>query len=254
VVTYDSGGGVAGNVAAGTITELRSGVAYFQSVTNPVAAAGGAEAESAARVAERGPQRIRHRDRAVTAEDFEWLAREASPAVHRARCRPLTGPDGFAQRGWVTLIVVSDGPERQPIPTVELQRQVRDHVAARVPAAVASRIRVSAPEYVRVTVVAEVVPLDPEQAAVVQARVRANLDAFLHPVTGGPDGLGWSFGEPVYLSQIAGVIEGGTDGVDYCVGLRLAVAGALHEEVVPVGENGLVSAGDHEITVSLGDR
>ena len=253
VATYDSGGGVAGNVAAGTITELRAGVAYLQSVTNQVAAAGGSEAEPAARVTERGPQRLRHRDRAVTVDDFEWLAREASPAVYRARCRPLTGPDGFAQRGWVTLVVVPDSPERQPTPTVELRRQVRDHVAARCAAAVASRIRVSGPEYVPVTVVAEVVPLDPEQAALVQARVRANLDAFLHPVTGGPHGLGWNFGEPVYLSQIAGLIEGETDGVDYCLRLRLAVEGTLYEEVVPIRDSALVSAGDHEITVTLGD-
>jgi predicted phage baseplate assembly protein len=189
----------------------------------------------------------------VTAEDFEWLAREASPATYRARCRPLTGPDGFAQRGWVTVVVVPDSPERQPVPTVELRRQVRDHVAARCPATLAARIRVAAPAYVAVTVIAEVVPLEPDQAALVQARVRANLDAFLHPVTGGPDGLGWTFGQAVYLSQIARVIEGETEGVDYCIRLHLAVDGALYEEVVPVREDTLVSAGDHEITISLGD-
>jgi hypothetical protein len=253
VATYDSGGGVAGNVAAGAITELRAGVAYFQSVTNPVPAEGGAEAEPTPRVAERGPQRLRHRDRAVTAEDFEWLAREASPAVFRARCRPLTGPDGFAQRGWVTVVVVPDSPERQPVPTVELRRQVRDHISARCPASLASRIRVTGPAYVAVTVLAEIVPLDPGEAALVQARVRANLDAFLHPVTGGPGGLGWTFGQPVYLSQIARVVEEETDGVDYCVHLRLSVAGTLYEEAVPIGTDALVSAGDHEITLSLRD-
>jgi hypothetical protein len=253
VATYDSGGGVAGNVAAGTITELRAGVAYFQSVTNPVAAEGGAEAEPTSRVAERGPQRLRHRDRAVTAEDCEWLAREASPAVYRARCRALVGPDGFAQRGWITLVVVPDSPERQPVPTVELRRQVRDHIAARCPATLASRIRVAGPDYVAVTVIAEVVPLYPGEAALVQARVRANLDAFLHPVTGGSDGLGWTFGEPVYLSQVARVVEEETDGVDYCIRLRLAVDGALYEEVVPLHEDALVSAGDHEITLNVGD-
>jgi hypothetical protein len=188
----------------------------------------------------------------VTAEDFEWLAREASSAVHRARCRPLTGPDGFAQRGWVTIVVVPDGPEPRPLPTAELRRQVRDHLAARCPATLASRIRVAGPEYVAVTVVAEVIPVDPDQTAVVQARVRANLDAFLHPVTGGSEGLGWTFGQPVYLSQIARVVETETEGVDHCVRLRLAVEGALYEEVVSVREDALVSAGDHEITMTLG--
>ena len=128
----------------------------------------------------------------------------------------------------------------------------RSHPDARCPAAVASRIRVTGPSYVPVTVMAEVVPLDPDQVAIVQARVRANLDAFLHPVTGGTDGTGWSFGAPVHLSQLARVVEAETEGVDHCAHLRLAVRGAMVEETVAVDADALVCAGDHEITMSLG--
>jgi hypothetical protein len=253
VATYDSGGGVAGNVPTGAITELRAGVAYLQSVGNPVPAAGGAEVETLDRVAARGPQRLRHRDRAVTAEDFEWLAREASAAVYHARCLPLHGPAGFAQRGWVQVLIAPSGPEARPQPSEALKRQVLAHLAARCPAAVAGQIRVSGPEYVAVGVVCEIVPLPDADAAVVEALVRANLNAFLHPVTGGTQGLGWRFGEALYLSQAAAVIETQTEGVDYAAGLRLSLGAVMAGEVVAVGDQALIAAGDHEIRVRLGE-
>src|SRR5262249_18399147 len=103
VATYDAGGGPAGNVPAGTITELRSAVRFLQRVYNPFAAAGGAAGESQDAVPARGTQQVRHAGRGVSAADIEWLARDASPAVARARCLPVTGPVGRVQRGWVTV-------------------------------------------------------------------------------------------------------------------------------------------------------
>jgi hypothetical protein len=252
VATYDSGGGVAANVAANTITELRGAVANLESVTNPVAASGGADVESAERVDERGPQRLRHRDRALTAEDFEWVAREASPAVYHARCLPLAGEAGFAQRGWVTLLIAPSSPTSQPQPSAELRRQVLAHVTARCPAAVASRVRIAGPDYVAISVVCEIVPVEADGAAVVEAQVRANLNAFLHPITGGAEGKGWRFGEAVYLSQIARVVEIETEGVDYAIALRMTVGSTIYDDVVPVGEDRLVASGPHEVRITLG--
>jgi ATP-dependent Lon protease len=40
---------------------------------------------------------VRSLERAITAEDYEWLAREASPEVALARCLPLIGDVGHAQ-------------------------------------------------------------------------------------------------------------------------------------------------------------
>jgi predicted phage baseplate assembly protein len=252
VATYDSGGGVVANVPANTITELHGSVAYLESVSNPVAAEGGADLESSDRVDKRGPQRIRHRDRAVTAEDFEWLAQEASPDVYHVRCLPLLGEAGFAQRGWVTLIIVPKSPATQPQPTAELRRQVLSHVTARTPAAIATQVRVGGPEYVAVSVVCEIVPKQADSAAVVEAQLRTNLQAFLHPVTGGPEQKGWRFGEAVYLSQIAKLVEVDTDGVDYAIQLRMTVGDTMFDDRVPVDENKLIASGKHEIKITLG--
>ena len=86
---YLAGGGAIGNVQAGTITQLMSGVAAT-GVTNPVAAEFGADGEPPSGVAWRGPQVLRHRYRAISAADYEALAREASPGVALARALPAT--------------------------------------------------------------------------------------------------------------------------------------------------------------------
>lgn len=81
---YRIGGGERGNRPALTVTELKTTVPYVDSVSNLEPAAGGAEGESLERVKERGPKTLRHRGRAVTVEDMEDLALEASTEVARA--------------------------------------------------------------------------------------------------------------------------------------------------------------------------
>jgi predicted phage baseplate assembly protein len=118
--SYAVGGGVVGNVPKGTITELRTGIAGLQSVTNCVAAQGGTDTEAFGMTVRRAPQRMRHRDRAVSREDYEWLAHEASPEVARARCLPVTGSSGQVSRGEVTLTIAPWSLDAQPTPSVEL--------------------------------------------------------------------------------------------------------------------------------------
>ena len=250
VASFATGGGVAGNVPAGTITQLRSGVAYVQGVTNPLAASGGAGGEALAGIEARGPQSLRNRGRSVSYEDYEWLAREASPDVARVRCLPLTGPDGRPTPGWVGLLAAPQGTDPLPRPTPEFTRRIRDFLAQHCPATVASRIGIDAPRYVQVGVVVTVVPLDPGDAAMVGQRVRDACDAFLHPLSGGPAGAGWQFGESVYSSQFAALLEA-VEGVDYCASLQLVVGDRLAGDRIVVGPDGIIAAGPHEVDVAL---
>jgi len=91
---YQSGGGLVGNVAVNSITQLLGVAAFVQGVTNPVAAEGGADAETLIDVKIRGPQTIRHRGRALSVADYEALAKQASPGVAIARALSATAPDG----------------------------------------------------------------------------------------------------------------------------------------------------------------
>lgn len=240
-------------VPAGAISELRTAVPFVASVTNQVAGGGGAESEALERVRCRGAQRIRHGGRAISGEDFEWLAREATPEVARARCLSLIGPAGHAQRGWVTMRIVPFSQEAEPQPSVETMRLVQSYLVQRAPATVAPRIRVTGVAYIRVSVRAEIVPCQADQAATVEARVRENLNRFLHPLTGGVDGQGWEFGQAAHLSQIARVIEA-TTGVDYAAEVMLMNEGHLYDELISVQADGLVAAGNHELTLTVGVR
>jgi hypothetical protein len=88
--TYSTGGGARGNVAAGAITGLVTAIAGIDSVFNPTAAGGGSDKADTEAMLTIGPRRISHRDRAVSAEDFEELAFEASRQVAKARCLVAT--------------------------------------------------------------------------------------------------------------------------------------------------------------------
>ena len=62
--------------------------------------------------------------------------------------------------------------------------------------------------------------------------MRARLTRFLHPLTGGRDGRGWDFGEAVYLSDVAALIED-TPGVDAVRFLQLMVGQASAATACP---------------------
>ena len=88
---YRYGGGAEGNVGPKAITKL-DGLSQVRS-SNPLAARGGAPAESIADALERVPGELRRHDRAVTMGDFQELALATPGAdVGRADCLPLFRP------------------------------------------------------------------------------------------------------------------------------------------------------------------
>lgn len=102
------GGGALSNVAAGTITTAVTAIANLTSVSNPAAAAGGADAQSSAQAVRRGPMVYRSGRRAVTVDDCVALAYRAG-GVAKARARAV---------GWnqIDLIVAPEGDSWRPVP------------------------------------------------------------------------------------------------------------------------------------------
>ena len=89
VPEYRTGGGRRGNVARTVLQVMRDPVPFVSTVTNRRPATGGVDGESVRDAAIRGPLLLRTRERAVTAEDYEHLAREAAPHAARVRCVPV---------------------------------------------------------------------------------------------------------------------------------------------------------------------
>jgi hypothetical protein len=245
--TYRSGGGTAGNVPAGAISQLLGGIPYVSGVSNPRPGEGGADSETIEQIQQRGPQALRHRGRALSARDYESLAREASPGVAVARALPGTHPSGRPAPGWVKLIIVPHSQEPQPQPSFGLRRQVQDFLQAHAPADLAG-VFVTGPTYLPVGVAAVVAPLELSQAGPVGVAARQALEAFFHPLTGGPAGQGWPFGRAVYLSDVAAVLEG-LPGVDYVQALELLLDGVPQGEQIAVPPDRIVVAGPMAVRI-----
>ena len=219
---YQTGGG-SGGPDAGTVVQMKTTIPYVDKVTNPDPALGGADAEDIASLIDRVPRSIRHRGRAVAREDYEDLAHLASPAVARAKCLPLRDLVGHPEAktrvaGVVSLIVVPRSAAPSPAPDAGLLAVIQHALdAAREPG---PTLRVLGPHYVPIGVSVEVAPASIDQAGTVGAAVGDALRAFLHPLTGGPDGLGWDFGQRPHKSDLYRLIDS-VKGVEHVLLLTL---------------------------------
>ena len=203
---YRYGGGERGNVAANTIRQLRNPIAGVVSVTNPRPARGGRDVETLETARGRSALELRTRYRAVTAEDFEFLATEASPRIARAVCHdPWRG-------GMIEVYVlpaVKDpfrllGPHDLE-PDDELLEVVSTDLEKRRLAG--ARVRVGRVGLQGVTVVADVEAERSMLASDVRRRVEAELLRYLNPFQGGESGDGWPFGEPVLEDDLAALVR-----------------------------------------------
>ncbi|MFI0218843.1 baseplate J/gp47 family protein [Streptomyces lydicus] len=218
--------GTAGNVLTAKVTTLAEGVPGIVAVTNPVPGTAGVDEEPIEETKAQAPRLLRTRDRAITAEDYEFLARQV-PGVAIARClaprvQDNDGPSGTWLKGdpWtfasisrapghVNLIILPDlgKAEQQPAPSVEL---IHDVIAALDPRReVTAQLEVHLPRYLSIEVTADVRvfkrAMDMQLTsglAAVQEKVRSDVTAFLHPVHGGPGGHGWQVGQSVYLPDL----------------------------------------------------
>ncbi|MCC7366404.1 MAG: putative baseplate assembly protein [Dehalococcoidia bacterium] len=223
---YRSGGGLRGNVGANTLTVLKSSIPYVASVTNSEAATGGLDAETLDAAKMRAPQALRTQDRAVTAEDYQFLAREASRRVARAYCiqSRTDGVSGSVPAGTVELLVVPIIPADlqrtqatlQPPP--DLLEEVRAYLDDR--RLLGTQLVVDGPAYVGVSVEASILVRRGHSADAVRQAVTHRIVEYLDPLLGGPTGDGWPFGRDLYLSEMQSVVQS-VDGVEYAQDVTL---------------------------------
>jgi predicted phage baseplate assembly protein len=249
---YRFGGGKQGNVAAGAIKTLTTSIDGIatNAVANLLAADSGRDEETLDEAKKRAPHAIRSRYRAVTAEDFELLAMEAS-SIKRAKALPLYHPDfpGVKVPGVVTIIVVPDGDGPSPTPSEGTLRSVCAYLDQR--RLLTTELYVVKPTYQRVQIRAAIVASDDADLGEVQQQVEQSLLDYFHPLKGGEDGLGWPFGGTIYYSRVTQRCFT-IPGVASVTSLVIVLDG---EEIPPctdvtINEAGLLYATEHQIDVS----
>jgi predicted phage baseplate assembly protein len=219
VVEYRTGGGQRGNVARGVIAVQRDPLPFISSVTNRKPASGGVDGESVREAAVRGPLLLRTRDRAVTGEDYEQLAREAAPEAARVRCVPVAA-DSDAVRILV-VPAVSTGSDLEFAalrPDTELLARISAYLEER--RCLGARVSVEPPFYQGVTVVAKIRAKARTASEALRTRATEALYRYLNPIVGGPDGDGWPFGRPVQVGEFFAVLQQ-LPGVDIVEEVRL---------------------------------
>jgi len=187
--TYRIGGGTAGNVPGGSITEPKTTIPLLDSVTNPLPAAGGADHESIPHGKQFGPLAFRSGQRAVTNTDYTALAQQAG-GVAKVRA---------AAPSWNTieLYVAPVGDSLRPVPE-ELRRRLTSFFEDKRMAGTFVEILDAAPAPINISI--EIVHdrrFRPE--AVRQSVINAvgDLLAFNNV----------DFGLPLYLSDVYGKVE-----------------------------------------------
>lgn len=258
---YRYGGGEEGNVEAGIINTLKTAIPYVSRVSNREPAWGGLDEETLEDAMVRAPKIMRHRDRAVTAADYEDLALQTpGVTVGRVKClQPEPSEGGRVAPGQVYVLIIPRTRKPEGYLTPEMlqpdetdieklttfldeRRLLTTRLFVRAPAYrwVAARVRLRANP-------------DAPQAAVEQ-EILARLYRFLNPLTGGPRGEGWPFGRELFLSDVYQSLQG-TPNVQFIRSVELFIvepgSGPPTEsepvESVEVVAHGIIASGRHEV-------
>lgn len=236
---YSYGGGSVGNVPENTVTKLRTALPYIAGVTNPIKAFGGYDQEVLERAKQRGPQTLKHRGRAVTYEDYEWLVREIAPEVCKVKCLPTTDSSFESNRaGWVTIIVVPYDLKPRPLPNQELLTLIRNYLEQNCLTSLVTeqpQINLIGPSYLGIGVDTTIVYDSIESAKVIENEVKERLTEFFHPLIGGGDNQGWDFGRNIYISEIYEVISK-VPGVNYVANLSINPGIQLYSLTIKTSE------------------
>lgn len=212
--SYRWGGGARANAGANTITTLLAAIPFIQGVTNPHPSLGGADEESVEDAEERAPMTLRTGNRAVTVEDFAFLAKRTPGAqIQRAQAFPLLSPnfrlvrsaaDGMPQAqvpipGAVTVVVVPSSQLPNPMPTPGTLQLVANWLDQH--RLLTCELFVAAPRYREVRIEVQVIAEPTADLGKVEKGVLDRLLTYFHPLKGGDDGKGWDFGGTIDFSE-----------------------------------------------------
>jgi predicted phage baseplate assembly protein len=264
---YQHGGGVSGNAPGGALSVLKSSIPYVARVSNRDAATGGRDAQSLEDAKLRAPHMLRSRTRAVTLDDYEYIARQVH-GVGRAYCLGPGAQPGRANEprpGHVVMLVLPQVDQPTAGLTAEhitLSRELAHAVQARLDEhrLLGTTIEVRAPRFLWVTVSVTLrfgEHTEPGLMEDARAQADAALHRYLNPYVGGPQGEGWPLGRDLNRSELYGLLQR-IRGIEYADDLSLTIAESEAAVVAPVSGHhvtvpfdGLVCSGRHQINVAF---
>jgi predicted phage baseplate assembly protein len=260
------------DVLKGEINTLKTSISGIKRIENRQVATGGQGVESLELLKMRVAHHLRTGQRAVTAEDFEYLATEGFShhigrrAIAKAKALPHKDGQNSANSAenlvqvWVLPHIVSEGTDK-----VRLEKN--DFVDAFTADDLSDTLRQFLSERCLLTTKVEVKPAEFEWVAVhirvksatntsLINQVASKLYRFLHPLQGGSTSQGWSFGQPLRREDVYHFLSSGADAIDMYqikdISLFAAdengnAKGEPRAEIT-VADNKIIASGDHKVS------
>jgi predicted phage baseplate assembly protein len=224
------GGGEAGNLPPGSLTKISARDLAGRPVTNlkvsqPLPADGGQDAETLEEAERRIPALLRHRERAVTEEDYKRLAAD-TPAIRMGRVEVLPRFKPHQRRnnvpGVVSVMVLpfkEAASAPNPRPDRPFLESVHAYLDTRRP--LGTELYVIGCQYIPLGISASVSIGDGFDREGILREIRESLRRYLWPLApGGPQSEGWPLGRAVRDRELE-VVVARVAGVDSVIGVNL---------------------------------
>lgn len=252
---YETARGDQGNLPASSRWAVKGEKPEGLTISNLKPAVGGKREENIAEAFERFVQDLKVPYRAVTSEDFEYIARE-TPGLRIAQAKVIPNFDPYRQaemEGVVTVVIIPFSPldvlETPPEPSPGFRAAVARHLEKH--RLLGTRMYVVSPEYVRVEVKVTLGISRGFFEQEIRKAVLGKLNLYLHPAKGGKNGKGWPVGKPVYHSEIYRLIME-TEGVNLIKNMNISAQNGANSD-----ENGdliltctsTVYSGEHSVEI-----
>ena len=184
-----------------------------------------------------GLEVLSRRYRAITTEDYEYLAMECMETLQKG----LTGRvicvnnrdleyrknENSLQPGHISVIIIPRCNESSPycsdgLPTEDLKKEIKNYLDTRK--LVTTRLHVVEPDYQKVKLEVWVSSkeniLDETTRNKIKNEIQTSIKTYFDPIKGGQNSKGWSPGRDVYRSEIFKLLEG-IKGVDHGVKVKI---------------------------------
>jgi hypothetical protein len=208
---------------ANTITRLVRRNANVPRVQQPNPSFDGRVHEGNPEYFRRNSERLRHRNRSVTAWDLERLVLEAFPEVFKVKCLPHTDATGSFKAGEAALVIVPNLRRTaainslEPRPSAVLLEEIEERVAELT--SPFAKLHAIPPVFERLRVEANVVFYAGRDPGYYAGVLNEELKRYLSPWAY-EDGEDILFGARIYRSDLLAFVEG-RDYVDHVTGLKL---------------------------------
>ncbi len=248
-----------GNLSEGKITALESDIGFISEVYNYEATTGGLKQETIAEAMKRRAASLRHRNRAVTAKDYEDLAKEANRNIIRAKCFSNYNAEGKKQYGAVTLVLLQRDFEKGKKHFDGIREQVLHYLKPRMNQELYEKnlFQIIEPKFIELNVAVSIEVSEYSQVFGVRREAEKRLEEFLNPVTGNFHHAGFEIGVLPSEMQILNLLQE-IAGVRTVKNIRLSACQSNRNKTTDIDLNQiegihymLAKSGVHQILIQI---